>query len=78
IISQANVSHNEFENSEEELSKNEVGEIASQEAFRDLFLPVISINCNGISKRCPLETLSIPDFAFEQAANLHLELQFEH
>ncbi|CAG8493050.1 17701_t:CDS:2 [Gigaspora rosea] len=77
-MSQADVSHNEFDNSEEESSENEVGEVASQEASRDLFLPVISINRNGISKWRPLEKLSIPDSAFEQASNLRVGLQFEH
>ncbi|CAG8842078.1 39916_t:CDS:2, partial [Gigaspora margarita] len=58
--------------------QNEVNEVASQEASRNLFLPVTSINCNEISKRYLLETLSIPDAAFEQVANLHLGLQFEY
>ncbi|CAG8818152.1 18184_t:CDS:1, partial [Gigaspora rosea] len=57
---------------------NEVNEVASQEASRDLFLPIILINRNGISKRYPLETLFISDSAYEQAANLYLELQLEH
>ncbi|CAG8853703.1 32279_t:CDS:1, partial [Gigaspora margarita] len=48
--------------------------VATQKASENLFLPITSINCNRISKRCPLEILSIPNAAFEQAANLHLGL----
>ncbi|KAF0343217.1 hypothetical protein F8M41_016052 [Gigaspora margarita] len=72
-----NESHNKFDNLKES-SENEVDEVAGQEASRNLFLPITSINYNEISKRCLLETLFIPDATFEQAANLHLELQFEY
>ncbi|RIB23169.1 hypothetical protein C2G38_896146 [Gigaspora rosea] len=86
-MSQADVgneSNNEFYSEEEsndpffQLSQNEDSEVAGQEASEDLFLPAISVNRNGISKRRPLETLSIPDAAFKQAANLHDGLRFEH
>ncbi|CAG8728668.1 2480_t:CDS:1, partial [Cetraspora pellucida] len=62
-------------------SQNEVNEVASIETPSDLFsqqMPAISITCNGISKRRPHETLSIPSTAFEQALNLYVRLQFDH
>ncbi|KAF0548423.1 hypothetical protein F8M41_026128 [Gigaspora margarita] len=73
-----NESHNEFNNLKEESSENEADEVANQEASENLFLLVTSVTRKEISKRRPLETLSIPDAAFEQAVNLYVELQFEH
>ncbi|CAG8506282.1 9014_t:CDS:2, partial [Cetraspora pellucida] len=41
-------------------------------------MPAISITHNGISKRRPYETLSIPSTTFEQALNLYIGLQFDY
>ncbi|CAG8534778.1 7811_t:CDS:2 [Cetraspora pellucida] len=82
-MSQTNVNnenHNKFDNLEEELSEisqNEADKVANQ-VFKDFVLSVILISHNEISKKCLLKTLSISYIAFEQAANLHIELQFEH
>ncbi|KAF0464853.1 hypothetical protein F8M41_026413 [Gigaspora margarita] len=64
-----NESHYKFDNSGEESNKNKANEVANQEAFMDLFLPITSVTFNKISKRWPLKKLSIPDTTFEQVAN---------
>ncbi|CAG8635822.1 8456_t:CDS:2 [Gigaspora margarita] len=72
-----NESYNEFNNLEEELSENKADEVANQEVSGNFFLPVTSVTRKGISKRRPLETLSIPDATFKQAANLYVGLHYE-
>ncbi|CAG8758316.1 17385_t:CDS:1, partial [Cetraspora pellucida] len=59
------------------VSQNEADKVVNQ-ASKNLVLPVTLISHNRISKRHLLETLLIPYIAFEQAANLYIELQFRH